>query len=133
MSPPTSRFECYTDPGHPYTLVKVLQSYAPNLAAQEICSLLVADAIADNVSGPGLDLILASAIVDGLRYGNWPWTSKPDAHEEKHRSRNDDSHPISECAPLRCGRFEGDEIPTDVKEQFRQRNLIRKWRQTASQ
>jgi hypothetical protein len=32
----------------------------------------------DGISGNQLELEMAFALVDGLRYGNWPWTPLPE-------------------------------------------------------
>lgn len=55
-------------------LLMVLQSYAYDAAEQQRCSEMLWAAEADHMNEKSLELILASAIVDGLRHGNWPWT-----------------------------------------------------------
>lgn len=54
-------------------LVEVLFSYAPDENAKLKCTQMLKAAEADGHRGKVIELILASSIADGLRYGNWPW------------------------------------------------------------
>jgi hypothetical protein len=56
-----------------YKLLTVLQSYAPDEAAQVLVTKQLHEAQAEGASESALELMLAGAIVDGLRFGNWPW------------------------------------------------------------
>jgi hypothetical protein len=54
-----------------YTLLRMLQGYAPNGAAQQKCSEMYNEAIADGPKAAMLTML--GALSDGLKYGNWPW------------------------------------------------------------
>lgn len=56
-----------------YRLLSVLQDYAPNGQAQEVCSQMYNKAIDDAASKEELDSMLATMLSDGLNHGNWPW------------------------------------------------------------
>lgn len=62
---------------HVDTLMGCLLAYAPNSLCREKCHKMLAEAMADGNRGPALELIIAQAMVDGLRFGNWPWTPFP--------------------------------------------------------
>lgn len=60
--------------GNANKLLAVLQDYAPTGSAQQKCSQLIGELFAKGLTSREIDAALASAIVDGIRYGNWPWT-----------------------------------------------------------
>lgn len=49
-------------------LLVVLQSHAPNASAQQLCTT-----IHNRTPSRERERTLAFALIDGLRYGNWPW------------------------------------------------------------
>jgi hypothetical protein len=55
-------------------LLGILQSHAPTGAAQQECSELYWDLQKNNETIEAVELGLVHALLDGLRYGNWPWT-----------------------------------------------------------
>jgi len=58
-----------------YTLLGVLLDYAPNGVAQAIATVRYNEMKADpHMMAADIEVTLASMIVDGLRYGNWPWS-----------------------------------------------------------
>lgn len=63
-----------------YRLLGVLQSIAPDGPAQERCAAIYREAWADVQANDRQDAdrqvaaIMAGALVDGFRHGNWPWT-----------------------------------------------------------
>lgn len=59
-----------------YTLLGLLQSYAPNGSAQSACADLYHSAHTAGATPKEIELTLVGAINDGLRYGNWPWNMK---------------------------------------------------------
>jgi hypothetical protein len=61
--------------GHAYSLLRILQHYAPDGPAQEACSRLLHEMQAEGASGRYLDMMLAGMLLDGLRDGNWPWAA----------------------------------------------------------
>jgi hypothetical protein len=63
-----------TDKERAYSLLTVLQSYAPDAGAQQLCTDEQAQARRDNPRDPEGVRYAALAIADGLMYGNWPWT-----------------------------------------------------------
>ncbi len=64
--------------GPSYQLLTILQHHAPDGPAQQTCSDLYSQLQKDGISGNQLELEMAFALVDGLRYGNWPWTPLPE-------------------------------------------------------
>jgi hypothetical protein len=59
------------------TLLVVLQSYAPTSDDRMLCADMVWKAEDDGASPREIEIMLAGAISDGLKYGNWPWTNLP--------------------------------------------------------
>jgi hypothetical protein len=59
----------------PFHLLKVLRAYAPNEAARLQCDELLDTVRRDlGENTAEVDKVLAGALLDGLRHGNWPWT-----------------------------------------------------------
>lgn len=58
-----------------YTLLGLLQSYAPNGPAQQHCTNMVHAAERDGASDMDVEKMLVNAISDGLTHGNWPWVN----------------------------------------------------------
>ena len=58
-------------------LFTALYLYAPDGPAQARCSEFFSELISAHDDLREVDKALASAILDGLRYGNWPWTEQP--------------------------------------------------------
>ncbi len=75
-------------------LLAVLVQYAPSASAHQACANLYSDASMQALKDhedkdqyeKAIEITMAGAILDGLRYGNWPWTSPPgvSAHEGHH-------------------------------------------------
>lgn len=79
-----------------YALLGVLQAYAPNGPAQQLCTNMVHKAQADGASDKEVEQMLANAISDGLTHGNWPWaqvfgpaTKAADGHVDEMLSQAD--------------------------------------------
>ena len=60
-----------------YQLLTILQSYAPDGTAQQMCADFYAELQAAGFSGRELDLRLMYALHDGLQAGNWLWDPPP--------------------------------------------------------
>lgn len=58
-----------------YILLGVLQSHAPTGSAQAACAELYHRAYAAGAPQEMVELTMVGAISDGLRYGNWPWST----------------------------------------------------------
>lgn len=58
-------------------LLAVLQDYAPTDKEQAVCSELIGTLFKQGLTSREIDGMLAGAIYDGIRYGNWPWTGQP--------------------------------------------------------
>jgi hypothetical protein len=56
-----------------YKLLGVLLSEAPDAAAQDVCTRMYNDAIAEGNTEHQMKCIMSTALVDGYRSGNWPW------------------------------------------------------------
>lgn len=56
-----------------YRLLGILQSYAPNADAQLLCVRIYNDAMAEGSHRAAL--VMVEALHDGLKFGNWPWTT----------------------------------------------------------
>ena len=54
-------------------LLAILQSYAPNAQAQTVCAQLQWDAEKQGAKPQDITEMFTVSILDGLRYGNWPW------------------------------------------------------------
>lgn len=59
--------------GVAYSLLGILQSYAPTGVAQMKCTEAYNQAQADGATGHDLAKAMAGALSDGLHHGNWPW------------------------------------------------------------
>lgn len=55
-------------------LLGILQAYAPTGTDQALCTELLNMAATHGADERDQHLLLAGALCDGLRYGNWPWT-----------------------------------------------------------
>ena len=55
----------------------VLKSHAPNDEARAVVRYMIEQMRNESESPEYQELTLASALVDGLRYGNWPWKINP--------------------------------------------------------
>lgn len=58
-----------------YKLLSILQHFAPTGRDQQIAAEMVQQANRDGADITAVRLMLASAITDGLKYGNWPWNT----------------------------------------------------------
>ncbi|HEY6020099.1 MAG TPA: hypothetical protein VIY48_09415 [Candidatus Paceibacterota bacterium] len=58
-------------------LLRALESFAPDNEARAVCIKMYHDAIKDGADDKRLCTLLAGWILDGLRYGNWPWIVTP--------------------------------------------------------
>jgi hypothetical protein len=56
-----------------HALLRVLQYYAPDGEAQQRCADYLKRMQSNDATQKEIDLGLAAALVDGLRYGNWIW------------------------------------------------------------
>lgn len=56
-------------------LLNVLKSHAPSATAQIVCEVMLSYAVQAESSENDLQLLLAGMLVDGISFGNWPWTS----------------------------------------------------------
>jgi hypothetical protein len=69
-----------------YTLLGVLLEYAPHGTAQTIMTNTYHKMKADPyMREADIEVELAAAILDGLRYGNWPWTLTELAKQTKEK------------------------------------------------
>ena len=59
---------------HKQALLGVLFDYAPDGPAQEQCVKMVWQAEADHAKTEEITAMLAGALLNGIRHGNWPWT-----------------------------------------------------------
>lgn len=67
-----------------YALLGILQSYTNNAKEHQFCSNMYSEAtmqiLRDHDSSAAqakaMEITMASAILDGLKYGNWPWSPK---------------------------------------------------------
>jgi hypothetical protein len=55
-------------------LLQVLQSHAPDEAAEGWCRKAVSQAQAYSATEDDIEKMLATALSDGLNHGNWPWS-----------------------------------------------------------
>jgi hypothetical protein len=60
-------------PGHSKELLQVLGDYAPNKEAEDCCTNMALSAQGEGETYQEIDELLAGAIYNGLRNGNWPW------------------------------------------------------------
>jgi hypothetical protein len=58
-----------------YQLLAVLQRYAPDREAKAKCTRYMARMQRDGATQKEVDLAMAGALLDGLRYGNWIWNT----------------------------------------------------------
>ncbi len=59
---------------HKEVLLGVLFDYAPDGPAQEQCVGMVWRAEAEHAKTEEITAMLADALLNGIRHGNWPWT-----------------------------------------------------------
>lgn len=55
-------------------LLLVLESYAPNVGSEALCSEIYFKAVDDGVPEDDRVLMLAEYIVSGLKEDKWPWS-----------------------------------------------------------
>jgi hypothetical protein len=65
-----------------YRLMIVLVEYAQTSLDMEKAAQFYRELIGSPLSQTEIEIQLASAIVDGLRHGNWPWTNYAAATKE---------------------------------------------------
>jgi hypothetical protein len=56
-----------------YALLGILQSHAPTSKEQEMCTNLYNTMQKDGFTWKEIETELVSALIDGLRHGNWFW------------------------------------------------------------
>lgn len=66
-----------------YELLTLLQAYAPNGEAQDICSRMYNSLIKSGMAWYMIVSTMLGSLSDGLRYGNWPWTDYGVATNER--------------------------------------------------
>lgn len=80
-----------------HDLVGIVQHYAPTSTEQGMVSHILNMAALDGASERDQHLLLAGMLVDGLRHGNWPWTSHRTADPTYDQADSDGNY----CDPSR--------------------------------
>jgi hypothetical protein len=73
----SQKMDTYDERETGYQLLAVLQRYAPDHEAKARCTEYLARMQRDGATQKEVDLAMAGALLDGLRYGNWLWNSVP--------------------------------------------------------